>query len=293
VTHLSDLQPDSVLSYLIALLFPALDAVLPVLPSETAIVALGVATAGSVDPRLVFLVILAACGAVVGDNVCFVIGRHFGPWVDRRFFGSERGARSRSWARKTLDRFGARLVIVCRFIPGGRTVVTFTCGAVGYPWRRFFPVTVLSGVIWASYAFAIGRIGGRTFASKPWLGLVVALGLAFVVSLTVGVVRRLIQWRSHSLAKGRRASGEARTSAQSDSHRARPGQSCGVDPAWDEHARVLELRHRPLYQRDGIGGLDGSRVDGTARQGSDVEHRDGNHRFAEVGVDRRFGRPKS
>ena len=141
--------------------------------------------------------------------MCFLIGRYFGPWVDRRFFASERGARRRSWAQKTLERFGARLIIVCRFIPGGRTVVTFTCGAVGYPWRRFFPVTALSGVIWASYAFAIGRIGGTTFASKPWLGLVVALGLAFVVSLTVEIVRRLIQWRSRSLAKARMNSDEA------------------------------------------------------------------------------------
>lgn len=201
MTHLSDLQPDSVLSYLIAFLFPALDAVLPVLPSESVIVALGVATAGSIDPRLVLLVILAACGATVGDNVCFIVGRYFGPSVDRRFFASERGARHRSWAQKTLERFGARLIIVCRFIPGGRTVVAFTCGAVGYPWRRFLPVTALSGVIWATYAFVMGRIGGTTFASKPWLGLVVALGLAFVVSVAVELVRRLIQWRRHVLVE--------------------------------------------------------------------------------------------
>ena len=200
MNHLSELQLDSVLSYLIAFLFPALDAVLPVLPSETAIVALGVATAGSIDPRLVLLVILAACGTFVGDNLCFMIGRHFGPWVDRRFFASERGSRRRAWAHRTLERFGARLIIVCRFIPGGRTVVTITCGAVGYPWRRFLPVTAFSGVIWATYAFVIGRIGGTTFANKPWLGLVLALGLAFVVSLTAEVVRRMIQWRRHALA---------------------------------------------------------------------------------------------
>jgi membrane-associated protein len=200
VNHLSDLQPDAVLSYLIAFLFPALDGVLPVFPSETAIVALGVATAGSIDPRLLFLVILGAAGACVGDNVCFMIGRHFGPWIDRRFFASERGVRRRAWAQKTLERFGARLIIVCRFIPGGRTVVTFTCGAVGYPWRRFLPVTALSGVIWATYAFVIGRIGGTTFGSRPWLGLVLALGLAFVVSLTAEVARRLVRWRRHSLA---------------------------------------------------------------------------------------------
>lgn len=187
-----ELQPDSVLSYLIAFLFPALDAVLPVLPSETAIVALGVATAGSFEPRLVLLVVLAACGASVGDNLCYMIGRLFGPWVDGRFFSSERGCRRRKWAQKTLERFGARLIIICRFIPGGRTVVTFTCGAVGYPWRRFLPLTVLSGVIWATYAFVIGRIGGTTFATKPWLGLLVALGLAFVVSLSVEFVRRIV-----------------------------------------------------------------------------------------------------
>jgi membrane-associated protein len=192
VNYLTELQPDSLLSYLIALLFPALDAVLPVLPSETAIVALGVATAGSFEPRLFFLVILAACGACVGDNLCYMIGRRFGPWVDRRLFSSERGIRRRRWAQTTLERFGARLIIVCRFIPGGRTVVTFTCGAIGYPWRRFFPVTVVSGVVWATYAFAIGRIGGRAFASKPWLGLVLALGLAFVVSLSAELVRRIV-----------------------------------------------------------------------------------------------------
>jgi membrane-associated protein len=200
VNHLTDLQPDSILSYLIAFLFPLLDAVLPVFPSETAIVALGVATAGSIDPRLLLLVAVAAVGAFVGDNVCFLVGRFFGPWVENRFFVSERGARHLTWAQKTLEHFGARLIIVCRFIPGGRTVVTFTCGAVGYPWRRFVPVAALSGVIWATYAFAIGRIGGTTYASKPWLGLVVALGLAGVVSLAFEGARRIIQWRRHSLA---------------------------------------------------------------------------------------------
>ena len=61
-------------------------------------------------------------------------------------------------------------------------------------------MTVVSGVIWAFYAFVIGRIGGTTFASKPWLGLVMAVGLAFVISLIAEIVRRTIQWRRHSLA---------------------------------------------------------------------------------------------
>ncbi|HEY6792910.1 MAG TPA: DedA family protein, partial [Trebonia sp.] len=57
------LQVGSAISYLIAVLIPALDAIFPVLPSETAVIALGVATAGSTDPRIALLVACAAAGA--------------------------------------------------------------------------------------------------------------------------------------------------------------------------------------------------------------------------------------
>lgn len=191
---LSNLQLDSPLSYLIAVLLPALDAVIPLLPSETAIIALGVATSGSADPRIAILIALAAFGAFIGDNVCYLIGRHFGPWVDRRFFASERGQRQRAWAEGKLDRYGVRLIVVCRFIPGGRTAVTLTCGITGYPRRNFYVATAAAGTIWACYAFFLGRIGGKTFEDKPWVGLLIALGAALVVSVLVEVARREISW---------------------------------------------------------------------------------------------------
>lgn len=56
VTALASLQVDSAISYAIAVIIPALDAILPVLPSETVVIALGVATAGSADPRIALLV---------------------------------------------------------------------------------------------------------------------------------------------------------------------------------------------------------------------------------------------
>jgi membrane-associated protein len=67
---LTSLQVGSPISYLIAIIVPALDAVFPVLPSETAVIALGVATAGSADPRVALLVACAAAGAFLGDNLC-------------------------------------------------------------------------------------------------------------------------------------------------------------------------------------------------------------------------------
>ena len=199
---LGSLQVDSALSYLIAFVIPALDAIFPVLPSETAVIALGVATAGSADPRIALLVGCAAAGAFIGDNLCYLLGRRFGPAVQRRFFTSPKGMRARAWAERSLDRFGPQLIVVCRFIPGGRTAVTLTCGLTGYPRRRFVPATAVAAVIWALYAFFIGRLGGRVFEDNPWAGLVIAFGASVVISAAIEVTRRLLARRRRRASAG-------------------------------------------------------------------------------------------
>jgi membrane-associated protein len=191
VTVLASLQVDSIWSYAIAVVVPALDAIFPVLPSETAIIALGVATAGSTDPRIAVLVACSAIGAFAGDNLCYLLGRRFGPRVERRFFGGEKGARRRAWAERSLERFGMPLIIICRFVPGGRTAVTLCCGLIGYQRRRFVIATAAAGALWASYAFFIGRLGGRAFEDKPWAGLLVAFGITVAVSGIVELIRRI------------------------------------------------------------------------------------------------------
>ncbi len=200
---LSALAISAPLSYLAAFWIPALDAVLPILPSETVVIALGVATAGSADPRIAILVLLAALGAFAGDNLGYLIGRRFSGVAQRRFFGGDRGERRRAWAQHTLDRFGAGLIIICRFIPGGRTAVTVTCGIVGYDRRRFVLATACAGIIWASYAYFLGRLGGAAFEGRPWAGFLLALGAALVLSALVEVVRRVRERRARDrLAPG-------------------------------------------------------------------------------------------
>jgi membrane-associated protein len=195
VNGLFSLQVSSVLSYALAVALPLLDAIIPVLPSETVIIALGVATAGSTDPRLALLVACAAAGAFLGDNLCYILGRRFGPRVEGRFFRGEKGARRLAWAERSLGRFGMQLIIVCRFIPGGRTAVTLSCGIIGYPRRRFVIATAVAAVIWACYAFFLGRIGGRAFEGRPWAGFAVAFGITLVLSGLVEAIRRIRAWR--------------------------------------------------------------------------------------------------
>jgi membrane protein DedA with SNARE-associated domain len=200
MTGLTALAISAPLSYLAAFGIPALDAVLPILPSETVVIALGVATAGSADPRIAVLVLLAALGAFAGDNLAYLIGRRFSPVAQRRFFAGERGERRRDWAQRTLDRFGARLIIVCRFIPGGRTAVTLTCGITGYERKRFVLATACAGIIWASYAYFLGRIGGTAFEGRPWAGFLLAFGVAVALSALVEGVRRIRSRRGRQRA---------------------------------------------------------------------------------------------
>jgi membrane protein DedA with SNARE-associated domain len=211
LSALTSLQVGSVISYVIAILVPALDAVIPVLPSESVIIALGVATAGSADPRIALLIACSALGAFIGDNLSYLIGQRFGPRVERRFFRGEKGARRRAWAERSLERFGMQLIVVCRFFPGGRTAVTLCCGIVGYPRRRFVVATALAGLIWASYSFFIGRLGGKAFQDAPWVGFAVAFGITVVISGLVELIRRIVSRR-----RGATTSAEHHTESAED-----------------------------------------------------------------------------
>jgi membrane protein DedA with SNARE-associated domain len=87
------------------------------------------------------------------------------------------------------------LIIVCRFIPGGRTAVTLTCGLTEYPRRRFAVATAAAAVIWALYAFFIGRLGGQAFEDNPWAGLLIAFGASIAISALIEAIRRLLARR--------------------------------------------------------------------------------------------------
>jgi membrane protein DedA with SNARE-associated domain len=159
LTHLS---PDSIVSYFVALLVPLLDAIIPAFPSETAVIALGVASGSGLGLGVVTLVALAALGAFAGDNLSYWLGRRFGPRVERRLLRGEKGRRSREWAERTLKSRGAMLIIVCRFIPGGRTAVTLTAGLVGYPRRSFVGATAA-----AASSGPTTRSGSAASAVRP------------------------------------------------------------------------------------------------------------------------------
>jgi membrane-associated protein len=169
----------------------ALDAIFPIVPSETAVITGGVVAAAG-DLQIVFVILVAAAGAFAGDNATYAIGRFLGHGAAERIARGERGKRSLAWARRTLGERGALLIVVSRFIPGGRIATMLTAGLVDYPWKqRFLPADAAAALLWAVYSALVGYLGGKTFEEEPWKALVLAFGIAFGVAILVEGVRRL------------------------------------------------------------------------------------------------------
>lgn len=167
-----------------------LDAFFPLVPSETAVITGGViASQGGLSIELVLL--CAAAGAVAGDNFTYFLGKLFGEKLSGRLFQGRRGRASLAWAERTLAERGGEVIVVARFIPGGRTATMFTCGYTEYPWHRFLVFTAIAGCIWALYAGLLGYLGGQTFEHDTWKALALALGIAAAVTVTIELVRRL------------------------------------------------------------------------------------------------------
>lgn len=167
----------------------AIDAFFPLVPSETTVITAGV-LASSGDLNLFLVILAAATGAIVGDNISYAIGSWVGEHTVKRWFSSEKSHRRLEWAEHQLDERGAYIILIARFIPGGRTAVTFASGYThALTWRRFIRYDVVAGFVWATYAALLGYFGGKTFEEKPWLGLLLAFAVASAIAVGVEAVR--------------------------------------------------------------------------------------------------------
>ena len=181
-------------SYVLIFAFAYLDALFPIVPSETAVITGGV-LAGAGDMSLPAIIVLAAAGAFAGDNTAYLIGRHYGESAKRRFFSGKKARERIHWAEHQLQERGGELIVVARFIPAGRTVVTLSCGGLKMPWRRFGFFDAIASLVWALYASLLGYFGGKAFEHQPWKGLLLALGIAFAVVGAIELVRWLLRKR--------------------------------------------------------------------------------------------------
>ncbi len=164
------------------------DGVFPLFPGETVVITGGtLASTGSLN--LIAVILAGAAGAVIGDSAAYWLGRAGGDRI-RGFFGRRLGHDRVLAAERKVQRRGPSLVFVGRFLPGIRLAINLTCGAGQMDYRRFVIFDALGGLLWSTQAAVLGYIFGKSFESRPWIGLLIALGVAGVVAAAVTLRER-------------------------------------------------------------------------------------------------------
>ena len=159
-------------------------------PGETILLIAGYfASTGKFHLGLVMLI--AATGAVIGDNIGFAIGHHCGRSVLLRigrffFLTPKRFAHMENY----FERHGNKTILVARFITGLRVFAALLAGASKMPWRVFIVFNVAGAILWSVVITTLGYLFGQ---SLPLL--VEWVGRSGTILLIAAVVIGIVVWR--------------------------------------------------------------------------------------------------
>ncbi len=174
-----------------------LDSVIPIVPSETTVIIAGVAVSVGETPYSLWMVIVAgAVGAFIGDNVAYSLGRAFSGRIERRAARKPKFGVRLAWAEDQIRSRGGLLLITARFIPGGRTLLTMSCGITRQRRAWFMGWVGIAVIIWASYAAGLAYVVGKPFQDNHTAAFWVAFGTALGVNVIIELVRHRSQKRA-------------------------------------------------------------------------------------------------
>jgi membrane protein DedA with SNARE-associated domain len=161
---------------------------LPV-PGETALLA-GAALASFGRLSLVLVILVATAGAILGDNLGFLVGRRGGRVLAERH-GWKIGLTQARLGRFDgfFVRHGPKAVFIARFVTGLRVFGAILAGASGLSWRTFLFYNATGAIVWST---AIGTAGYVLGAS--WDVLERWVGRSGVVALAVVTIVALVGW---------------------------------------------------------------------------------------------------
>ncbi|MER5462049.1 MULTISPECIES: DedA family protein [unclassified Streptomyces] len=193
--------------YAVVALSVLLDVFLPVLPSGVLVITAATAAAagstsaatGSVEtaagkvphevPSLLVLVLCAATASVLGDLVAYRLAWRGGDRLDRAIARSRRLTTAQERLGAALSRGGGALVVIARFAPAGRSVVSLGAGAAHRKVKDFLPWSALAGVAWAGYSVGLGYFGGQWLGAS-WVGAAVSVLALFAAGALAAYVMR-------------------------------------------------------------------------------------------------------
>ncbi|WP_307786612.1 DedA family protein [Rhodococcus sp. KRD197] len=161
------------------------------LPGDSLLFTAGVLVA-QVDPFVPLWVILvsAPIAAVLGDQCGYMIGRAAGPAVFDRPGAKRLGPTQLARAQSFFDTYGARTVVLARFVPVVRTLAPVMAGASGMRYRTFLVYNIIGGIVWGAGVPTLGYLlGGIPFVRNHIEIILIGVVVLSILPIAVNYLR--------------------------------------------------------------------------------------------------------
>jgi membrane-associated protein len=142
------------------------------LPGDSLLVTAGIlAGLGNLDP--VSLCVLLSAAAIAGDNTGYWIGRTSGPHVFTKPKSLLFNPRHVERAQRFYEHYGAKTVVLCRFVPIVRTFAPVVAGVGRMKYARFLTFSVFGGILWISSMTLTGYFLGSIPGVSRYLHVII------------------------------------------------------------------------------------------------------------------------
>jgi len=160
--------------------------VTPFLPGDSLLFAAGAfASRGVLNPHLLFVLLTVA--AIVGDTVNYAIGAFIGPRVFRenvRFLKREYLVKAEAF----YEKYGAKTIVIARFIPIIRTFAPFVAGVGKMSYARFITYNIFGGILWvALFIYGGYFFGNIAFVQEHFETVILAI-------IALSLLPPLVEW---------------------------------------------------------------------------------------------------
>lgn len=172
--------------------------IMPFLPGDSLLFASGMlAAAFPNDVNLFLVLILLWIAAVLGDTVNYSIGKYFGEKLIRQTIFGKRIIKDQDIEKTEafFNKYGAKTIIVARFIPIVRTLAPFVAGISKMHYGNFIQYNIIGGTIWVFGLTLAGYFLGNIPIIRDHFELMVFLLIIF------SLLPILVEWLKMKIKK--------------------------------------------------------------------------------------------
>jgi membrane-associated protein len=165
--------------------------VMPFLPGDSLLFAIGVIAATTGKIELTFVIPLLIAAALLGDNLNYFVGKRFGTYIKER---EKILFLKREYIEKTeafFEKNGGRAIILARFVPIVRTVAPFVAGAGSMKYRNYIINCILGACIWVISITLLGFFLGKIpFVKEHFEKIVLGIVILSIFPIFIKIFQR-------------------------------------------------------------------------------------------------------